>query len=90
MSSGKVLLCIAAGAAAGAILGMLFAPAKGSVTRRRVAQKGTGYAEDVKDKFTGYIDALTEEYDTVKEGALNLVDKGKKKAASVAEAIQAK
>jgi gas vesicle protein len=90
MSSGKVLLGIVVGAAVGAVFGMLYAPAKGSVTRRRIVRRGTDYVEDVKEKFNEYIDALTEEYDSVKEGAMDLVDKGIEKAASVAGAKHAK
>ena len=77
MSSGKVLLGVAVGAAVGAVLGVLFAPAKGSVTRKRIARRGTAYAEDVKGKLNEYIDAIAEEYDTIKEGAMDLVHKGK-------------
>lgn len=36
MSSGKVLLGVLAGAAAGALAGILFAPEKGSKTRKRI------------------------------------------------------
>jgi gas vesicle protein len=83
MSSGKVLLGVVAGAAAGAILGMLIAPVKGSAMRKRIARTGTDYSDDAKGKFNEYIGVLTEEYDTIKEGTMDLVDKGKKKAASV-------
>jgi gas vesicle protein len=83
MSSGKVLLGFVIGAAAGAVLGVLFAPAKGSVTRKRIARRGKDYAENVSNKLNEYVNAVTEEYDTIKEGAMDLVDKGKKKAASV-------
>ncbi len=48
MSSRNILIGVVAGAAAGAILGMLFAPAKGSAMRKRIAQRGTDYAEDAK------------------------------------------
>jgi gas vesicle protein len=77
MSSGKVLLGIVVGAAVGAVLGVLFAPAKGSVTRKRIARRGTDYAEAVKENLNEYINAITEEYDTIKEGAMDLVHKGK-------------
>jgi gas vesicle protein len=69
---------------------VLFAPAKGSVTRKRIARRGADFAEDVMEKFNESIDALNEGYDTVREGAMNWVDKGKEKAASIAEAIHAK
>ncbi|MGA3287990.1 MAG: YtxH domain-containing protein [Bacteroidota bacterium] len=90
MISGKVIISIAVAAAVGAAFGVLYAPAKGSVTRRRIVRRGTDYAEDVKKKFDEYIDALTEEYSAVKEGAMDLVDKGIEKAASVSGAKHAK
>lgn len=90
MDTGKMLLGVVAGAAAGAIVGMLFAPAKGSVTRRRMARRSTEYAEEAKGKFNEYIDALAEEYDTVREGAMDWVDKGREKVVSLAGAKRSK
>ena len=40
MGNGKILLGVLAGAAAGATLGILFAPKKGSVTRKKIIKKG--------------------------------------------------
>jgi len=45
MSSGKVLLGVLAGVAAGAFLGILFAPEKGSNTRKNISKKGEDFAE---------------------------------------------
>ena len=90
MKSGKVVLGIAVGAAVGTALGMLFAPAKGSVTRKRIDRRATDCAGDVKEKVNEYTDAISEEFDTIKKGAMDLVDKGKEKAASVAGTIHAK
>lgn len=91
MGLGKILVGVIAGAAAGAILGVLFAPAKGSVTRRRIARNSADYADDATEKLNKYVDAITEEYDTIKDGVMDLVGKGKDKVASVkAEAKHAK
>jgi gas vesicle protein len=85
MSSGKILLCVVVAAAVGAVFGMLYAPAKGSATRKRIVRRGTECAEDVNEKLNEYSDVVTEEYDTVKKAATDLVDKAKKKAASMRE-----
>jgi gas vesicle protein len=79
MSLGKVMLGFVATVAAGAALGVLFAPAKGSVTRKRIARRGTDYSDDVKEKFNSYIDTISEEYESIKNGVMDLVDKRKEK-----------
>ena len=43
-----------AGLGAGLLLGILFAPDKGSATRQKIADRGT----DLKDRFTDFIDNL--------------------------------
>lgn len=47
----KILTAVAAGAAAGAVLGVLFAPAKGSDTRKKISDQSKKLAGDVKDKI---------------------------------------
>jgi len=83
MNSGKVLLGMAAGAAVGAALGILFAPKKGSVTRRFMSEKGKEYAGDLEEKFNGFIDSVNEKIDAVKEETARLVKSGKVKAEEV-------
>ena len=74
MSSGKVLLGILAGTAAGALLGILFAPEKGSVTRKKISQKGEDYAEALKEKFNEFLDSITEKFEQVKEEVSDFQD----------------
>ncbi len=69
MSSGRVVLGLLAGVAAGALLGVLFAPEKGSVTRRNIAQKSDDYVEDLKMKFQDFLESVSERIERVKEGA---------------------
>lgn len=66
MEPGKAALGIIAGIAAGALLGILFAPAKGSVTRRRIVHKGEEYVDDLKEKFEDLLESVTEKYDDLK------------------------
>ncbi len=68
MSSGKVLLGILAGAAAGALLGILFAPDKGSTTRKKILDKGEEYAEDLKEKFGEFVDNVADKYESTVHG----------------------
>jgi gas vesicle protein len=58
MSSGKILLGVLAGVAAGALIGILFAPDKGSETRKKIVEKGEDYVDDIKEKVGGLIDDL--------------------------------
>jgi gas vesicle protein len=50
-TTGKILTAVAAGAAAGAVMVFLFAPDKGSETRRKINRQGKKIADDVKGQF---------------------------------------
>ena len=73
MNSSKVLLGVLGGVAAGAIAGILFAPAKGSKTRKRIVNKGAGYAKDVKEKFDKVTKDFSNQYQSILEEAKELV-----------------
>ncbi len=79
MSTGKVLLGVLAGAAAGAILGLLLAPDKGSETRKKILKKGEGYADALKDRYDEMMDGLGEKFGVAREEAEEIVNKGKNK-----------
>ncbi|MCX6243522.1 MAG: YtxH domain-containing protein [Bacteroidetes bacterium] len=57
-SSSKVLLAGIAGLAAGIAIGMLFAPAKGSKTRKRLKKKIMNLADIIEDDFSDKLGAL--------------------------------
>jgi gas vesicle protein len=48
-TTGKIIAAVAAGAAAGAVLGILFAPDKGSETRRKMAEESKKFTDEIKD-----------------------------------------
>ena len=64
MSTGKILLGVLAGVAAGAVVGILFAPAKGSKTRKKIAKKGIDYADELSEKLKIFMEELTQKFET--------------------------
>ncbi len=79
MKSGKVLLGVLAGAAAGAIAGILFAPDKGSRTRKQIVDKGEDYADGLKQKIDEMTAVLSKKYNNAMQEVDGLVAKGKNK-----------
>ncbi len=47
----------------GLIVGLLFAPAKGSETRETISNRG----RDLKNKFNDLVDSVTDNFDSMKE-----------------------
>ena len=77
MSTGKVVLGTVAGLAIGGILGILFAPQKGSVTRQQIMDKGNDYADELKSKYNDFADTLSEKFQSGKEFAQVVAENGK-------------
>ncbi len=73
MSSGKVILGAIAGLATGAILGILFAPEKGTDTRKKIARKGKESIDDMKSKYEDVIASLSSKLESVKKRRFSLI-----------------
>jgi gas vesicle protein len=58
MSGGKVMLSVLAGVAAGALIGVLLAPDKGSETRRKMMDQGNNYAQNIKNRFNNLVNSF--------------------------------
>ena len=79
MSTGKLALGLLAGLAAGAALGILFAPNKGSKTRKKIAKKGEDLTTSLKQEFDEMANRLTDKYEQVIEDTDKLISNTKVK-----------
>ena len=77
--TGKVIGALLVGAALGGALGILFAPDKGSRTRRKLMAKGNDLTDSIRDKFDEFLEGVKEQIDTMKEKASEYMDNGSPK-----------
>jgi gas vesicle protein len=76
MSTSKTLLGFIAGAAVGAALGILFAPDKGTETRRKISEQSNDLADNIKGKFTDLVDGVKDKFSSLKTEAEDVAEKG--------------
>jgi gas vesicle protein len=69
MNTNKVILGVLSGVAVGAIAGILFAPAKGTKTRKRIMKKGNAFKKDLKNKFENVYNTVSTKYEDVVDQA---------------------
>ena len=79
MSTEKVVLGVLAGAGVGVLMGILFAPEKGSVTRKRISRKAEDEVDALKDKMNDFIDLVGQQFDKVKDEVSDFVEITKQK-----------
>lgn len=75
METGKAAAGVLLGVGIGALLGILFAPAKGSKTRSRIMDKGQDYADNMKGKFDELYQDVSEKFESFLEEANTAVEK---------------
>lgn len=87
MSTGKVVLGVLAGAAAGALLGVLFAPDKGSATRGKIVRKSQEYTDELGNKFNEFIDGVTHQFEAIRDEAMRIAQGPKSKVQEDGEEV---
>lgn len=58
MNSGKLIFGALVGIACGALIGVLFAPDKGSEVRSRILKEGDEYLDSLKKRYNSILDSI--------------------------------
>ncbi|MER0439164.1 YtxH domain-containing protein [Emticicia sp. W12TSBA100-4] len=84
----KIIIGIAAAAAAGAAIGVLFAPEKGSKLRERVREAANDFATDLLDAIQRGGRQYTDSADNIEDAAKRLKSKAVGKVAELKDRFQ--
>jgi gas vesicle protein len=79
MNTKKVLMGVLAGAATGAVFGVLFAPHKGKSTRKMILDKGESYLSNIEYIMNGYVSMINKKMESLKSEITDMSSNGKAK-----------
>jgi gas vesicle protein len=74
MSKVNVVIGALAGVAVGALLGVLFAPDRGTETRKKITKKSKDTTDSLKNKFNEFVDNITDHFEKAKAEAAEVKD----------------
>ncbi|OYX85118.1 MAG: hypothetical protein B7Y83_05860 [Flavobacteriales bacterium 32-34-25] len=82
MNSSKIVLGIIGGVAAGALMGVLFAPDKGLKTRKKIVAKAKSSKDTLKDKLDLLLQTVNPIYENIIQTNGTLISEGERKSDS--------
>jgi gas vesicle protein len=77
MTTGKAITGILAGLAVGTLIGVLFAPDKGTNTRRKIGKKKDETLDEIQDKLDALAKGMSTRFQAVKDDVASILHQGK-------------
>lgn len=77
MSKGNIVIGALAGIAAGAVLGLLLAPEKGTKTRKKITKKSAESVEELRDRFNEILTTANKKLEAAQSGIHTMYSKKK-------------
>jgi gas vesicle protein len=74
MNTKKMFIGILSGLITGAVIGVLFAPHKGSNTRKRIMRQSDNYSDVVKEKVNEYAEVINDKFEKAKKDISDYTD----------------
>jgi gas vesicle protein len=90
MKKSSIIIYSLIASAAGVAIGILFAPQKGSQTRKQISEKNHQYSDYLADKYNEFIDSVSHPLESIEEETKRLARKANenvKKAASEVRSV---
>ena len=76
------------GTAIGTTFVILYAPHKGTTTRRKIARKSNEYIDELEEKYDDFLEDITDKFEDLKDKASDLAEKAKHEAEKMAKKAQ--
>ena len=89
MNTKNLLIGVASGLVTGVVIGILFAPHKGKVTRRKIRNQTEDYSDAVKEKINDFVETISNKFETISKDISEYTDSIKGKIGDLKKARKA-
>ncbi len=88
MKTSRIILSTLIASAAGVAIGMLYAPQKGSRTRRKISEKNHQYSDYMADKYDDFVDMVSHPLEFYENESKRLAKKAIRNAKKAAAEVK--